>query len=243
MRAAVDKEAVLPILEELGRSGLLTARRPEQSRRRTVRVHGRGPLADRLRSHLQDQGCTVLHTSANTPRRDDPRWQADLVLLTDRLVAEPGMLRELHARSIPHLSIRLRDGVGVVGPLVLPGVTSCLRCADLYRRDRDPDWPLLLAQQLGRNGSACSATILTTVGLAMTELGRILGSGRDSPRLELRQPVTLNTTVEVDLRTPSLTTRHWPRHPLCPCWSPTERDAAHLGFAPVACQVRADREE
>ena len=32
------------------------------------------------------------------------------------------------------------------GPLVLPGRTSCLRCADLTRRDADPQWPMVLAQ-------------------------------------------------------------------------------------------------
>ncbi|WP_024795482.1 hypothetical protein [Tomitella biformata] len=243
MRSAVAKESVLPILEELGRSGFLSARRPEPVRRSPVRVHGRGPLTDHLRSHLLDLGFTVLHTSANTPSGDESRWQTGLVLLTDRIVPEPGMLRELHSRAIPHLSVRLRDGVGVLGPLVLPGTTSCLRCADLYRRDLDPDWPLLLAQQLGRTGNACRATLLATVGLAMTELARILTPGSNSPHLAQGQPVTLNTTIEVDLRTPSLATRHWPRHPLCRCWSPTSSGPAHPGFQAVASQVGANREQ
>lgn len=229
MRTAVPKEAMLPVLEELRRFGLLSARRPEPARRRPVRVHGRGPLSDHLRSHLLDLGFTVLHTSATTPDGDEARWQTSLVVLADRIVAEPGMLRELHRRRIPHLSVRLRDGVGVVGPLVVPGVSSCLRCADLFRRDLDPDWPLLLAQQLGRNGSACRATLLATVGLAMTELGRILDPGPDSQHSAARRPVTLNTTLEVDLRDPSLSTRHWPRHPSCRCWNPAESGVGAAG--------------
>ena len=34
----------------------------------------------------------------------------------------------------------------VVGPLVPPAGSPCLNCLDLYRRDRDPAWPALVAQ-------------------------------------------------------------------------------------------------
>jgi hypothetical protein len=51
---------------------------------------------------------------------------ADLVVLSDYLVADPRMVRDLHGRGVPHLVVRVRDGTGLVGPLVIPGVTSCL---------------------------------------------------------------------------------------------------------------------
>jgi hypothetical protein len=51
----------------------------------------------------------------------------DLVVLSDYLVADPRMVRDLHARGVPHLPVRVRDGTGLVGPLVIPGVTSSLR--------------------------------------------------------------------------------------------------------------------
>jgi hypothetical protein len=50
----------------------------------------------------------------------------DLVVLSDYLVADPRMLRDLHSQGVPHLAVRVRDGTGLVGPLVIPGVTSCL---------------------------------------------------------------------------------------------------------------------
>jgi hypothetical protein len=50
----------------------------------------------------------------------------DLVVLTDYLVADPRMVRDLHSHGVPHLPVRVRDGTGLVGPLVIPGVTSCL---------------------------------------------------------------------------------------------------------------------
>ena len=50
----------------------------------------------------------------------------DLVVLADDLLADPRMVRDLHSRGVPHLAVRVRDGTGLVGPLVIPGVTSCL---------------------------------------------------------------------------------------------------------------------
>jgi hypothetical protein len=50
----------------------------------------------------------------------------DLVVLSDYLVTDPRMLRDLHSQRVPHLPVRVRDGTGLVGPLVIPGATSCL---------------------------------------------------------------------------------------------------------------------
>jgi hypothetical protein len=33
------------------------------------------------------------------------------------------MLRDLHNRGVAHLPARVRDGTGLVGPLVIPGIT------------------------------------------------------------------------------------------------------------------------
>jgi hypothetical protein len=32
----------------------------------------------------------------------------------------------LHRQGVAHLAVRARDGTDLVGPLVVPGVTSCL---------------------------------------------------------------------------------------------------------------------
>jgi hypothetical protein len=44
----------------------------------------------------------------------------NLVVLSDYLVADPRMVRDLHSRGVPHLPVRVRDGTGLVGPLVIP---------------------------------------------------------------------------------------------------------------------------
>ena len=46
----------------------------------------------------------------------------------------------------PHLYGGVVEGTGVVGPLVLPGVTPCAGCALRTRAEREPSWPLLVAQ-------------------------------------------------------------------------------------------------
>jgi pimeloyl-ACP methyl ester carboxylesterase len=48
------------------------------------------------------------------------------VVLSDYLIADPRMARYLHSQRVPHLAVRVRDGTGLVGPLVIPGVTRCL---------------------------------------------------------------------------------------------------------------------
>jgi len=78
--------------------------------------------------------CSVYLSPSNSLCRDsvrrstlDPRKAAvDLVVLADYLVADSRMLRDMHSQGVPHLPVRVRDGTGLVGPLVIPGVTSCL---------------------------------------------------------------------------------------------------------------------
>ena len=49
----------------------------------------------------------------------------DLVVLSDYLVVDPRMLRDLRAEGVPQLPVRVHDGTGLVRPLVIPGVASC----------------------------------------------------------------------------------------------------------------------
>ena len=106
-----------------------------RTRAASIRIHGRGPLSDLLASALRCSGARIKHSSLR--HAAVTAGTTDLVVLSDSWCADPRMLRELHAARIPHLPVRVRDGTGLVGPLVLPGVTSCLRCADLHRSDRD----------------------------------------------------------------------------------------------------------
>ena len=190
----------------VARGGSMTPR----GRAARIRIHGHGPLADELMDALRCSGARVSHTS-----KPHAVVNADLVLLTDQLVAEPRMLRELHDAGVAHLSVRVRDGTGLVGPMVLPGVTSCLGCADLHRCDRDAAWPTVAAQLRNAVGTADRATVLATAALALGQAEAVIrairGDADPSP------PATWSTTLEFDVAAGSISTRHWPRHPRCPC--------------------------
>jgi len=66
---------------------------------------------------------------------------------------------------IAHLAVSAGEAIGAVGPLVRPGITACLRCTHLTRADKDPSWPLILAQLAGRQPqpAACDAVLAAAV--------------------------------------------------------------------------------
>ncbi|MCV7315655.1 cyclodehydratase [Mycolicibacillus parakoreensis] len=191
-----------------------TAPRPSSSRCPAIRVHGRGPLSDLLATSLRGCGARVEHSRQPHARLTG----TDLVVLADTLVVDPRLLRELHGGRVAHLAVRVRDGVGLIGPLVIPGVTSCLDCADLHRGDRDPAWPALAAQLRETVGTADPATVLATGALALTEVNRVVAAVRGAA-VDPAPPPTWNATVEFDVAAGTLLTRRWRRHPRCRCWS------------------------
>jgi hypothetical protein len=107
-------------------------------------VHGGGPLSDLLADGLRCSWARVSRSSHGNAA--GAVAGVDLVVLADTLAADPRLVRDLHVGGVPHLPVRMRDGAGLVGPLVIPGVSSCLCCVDLHRTDRGPAWPALAAQ-------------------------------------------------------------------------------------------------
>lgn len=217
------------LLAELAGAALLTPGIAVCRGVRTIHVHGRGPLADGIADSLADGRVRLTRSvpfDASGPGRasstTDWGLRADrsaCVVLTDELVPDPRVVAELVEARVPHLQVRLRDGMGVVGPLVLPGRTSCLRCADLTRTSRDHEWPHLAAQLLGAVGHADPAAILATTALALAELSVLIAAAPD------RSPACLDTTLELNLTTYRLVRRSWPAHPHCGC----RRRAARVG--------------
>jgi bacteriocin biosynthesis cyclodehydratase domain-containing protein len=215
-RGIVDASAMTELVASLVEAGLATTT-PPRTRSASIRIHGRGPLSDLLASALRCSGARVrqsrLSHAGVTP------GSVDLVVLSDFLVADPRVLHDLHQARVPHLPVRVRDGTGLVGPLVIPGVTSCLGCADLYRSDRDAAWPAVAAQLRDAVGSADRATMLGTAALALNQVDRVIQAVHESddPRRAGEPPPTLDTTLEFDIRTGSTVSRRWARHPRCQC--------------------------
>jgi bacteriocin biosynthesis cyclodehydratase domain-containing protein len=214
----VDATTIADLVTELVGAGVVTAVPRPRTRSASIRIHGRGPLSDLLASALRCSGARIK-TSSQSHAGVKPE-RTDLVVLSDSLVADPRMLRDLHEARTPHLPVRVRDGAGLVGPLVVPGVTSCLRCADLHRSDRDEGWPALAAQLRDAVGNADRATVLGTAAVALNQVDRVIAAVRggfefsDVERAP-HPPSTLDTTLEFDVTTGSTTARRWTRHPRC----------------------------
>lgn len=210
-----DPGALDDLLDALMSAGVLRHRTGRAAPRAlSIRVHGCGPLSDLLLDALRCSGARVAHSShANAVVS---AAGADMVVLADYLVADPRVVRDLHAVGVPHLPVRVRDGAGLVGPLVIPGVTSCLACADLHRADRDAAWPAVAAQLRDVTGTADHPTVLATVAVALAQLQRIITAVRGTEAAG-EPPATLNTTLEVDVRKNTISARRWSRHPRCQC--------------------------
>lgn len=204
----VDAAVLTAVQAELERLGVLGRRRPRSSAVRTVLVLGRGPLSDAVSIGLSPTG-RVQRRHVSLPHR---HADVDCVVVADTVLCAPEVSRVLMDDGIPHLPVRLRDGVGVVGPLVLPGHTPCLECVELTRCDYDREWPHLAAQLLGTVGSASGATIAATAAFAVAQVTEFLDALADSPA-----PMTVGHSLEVDLVAAATRRRRWPRHLLCTC--------------------------
>ncbi|MGV0837491.1 cyclodehydratase [Mycolicibacterium thermoresistibile] len=209
-----DEPAVLrDVVTALIDAGLIHARRRRSTRSASIRVHGRGPLSDLLAGSLRCAGTRVQHSSRSHAM--SPRG-TDLVVLADDLVTDPRVVRDLHTARLPHLPVRVRDHTGLIGPLVIPGVTSCLGCGDLHRTDRDAAWPAVAAQLRGTVGAADRATVLATAALALDQVNHVVQAVLDDTASAVPPP-TLDTTLEFDVSARTIVMRRWSRHPRCSC--------------------------
>jgi len=207
--------------------------------------------------HPGDVGCGYLAGDVGRPRRaaardavrrGDPTARtdrvptraADLVLLTDALVPAPELTGALRTDAVPHLAVRARDAIGIVGPLVIAGRSSCLTCADLRRADLDPCWPLVAAQVAGEPQASdltCTqATAAVAAQQALRALAWLASGGR--------RPPTWNTTIEIDTYLGTIGHRRWPPHPRCVCGAPQDHreGGAHATEFRNGCGNRSARE-
>ncbi|SOD83903.1 TOMM precursor leader peptide-binding protein [Streptomyces sp. Ag109_G2-15] len=143
--------------------GGLPAESLRERRDTAARAAVRRAAPDRPPRHTRSARCGTKDPGLSlvilTPRDDVA------VHTPDPFAAEP-----LMASGTPHLYAGVVEGTGVVGPLVLPGETSCAGCLHQDRTDRDPAWPRLVAQWRSgkaRRVGACDLALATTVaGLA-----------------------------------------------------------------------------
>lgn len=173
-----------------------------------------------------DRGRSAVEATADVVRRVAPgtsagrppaRARPDLCVLADSVVPEPTRLVALHRDRVAHLPVRLRDGIGVVGPLVLPGRTACLGCVELHRCARDSGWPSVAAQLVGRPGRGGNAAAAATAALGVAQVLAALDVAGGSASAA---PPVLGAALELDVTSGEVLHRPWPAHPECTCGAP-----------------------
>jgi bacteriocin biosynthesis cyclodehydratase domain-containing protein len=157
-------------------------------------------------------GIVAGRPSPATGPRPRPRRRPDLVILADSHRRElPGVLV---SHGVPHLAASASEAIGVVGPLVLPGRSACVRCLDLARTERDPAWPLILAQlasQPAADPLACDTVLATMVAAqAAAQALAFLDQGAEAA-------AATNGTLELVLPGWQWRRRTWQPHPQCGC--------------------------
>ncbi|MBI4940207.1 MAG: TOMM precursor leader peptide-binding protein [Actinobacteria bacterium] len=182
---------------------------------RTVLVVGEGRVADAVATALTAAGIGTTDRRPRLTERGVPRPAC--VVLVEPVVADSARAGDLGRRDVPHLSVVVREGDVVVGPLVRPGTDPCLRCLDLHRTALDPDWPGVLAQLLSGPRDAPEETTVAALAGRLAALAVLtLLDGRTTP-------AACGATLEVELPDGLVTRRPWPAHPQCGCrWPPAD---------------------
>jgi hypothetical protein len=223
----VDRAERSAAVVGLGRTGLALAGHLARAGIGTVVLDDDGPVRDgdvapggyrledvgRRRAQVADRWLGAA--SPQTRTRVDGDLRPDLLVLVGHGAIDTrrtdGLLRE----DVPHLAVLLREQDAVVGPLVVPGRTACLRCLDLHRSDRDPEWPRLVPQLASRANSRREETVLAALAAA-------LAAAQALAHLDGRvRPTALDATLELALPDPLVAVRPWSAHPACGCtWPP-----------------------
>lgn len=164
-------------------------------------------MAEALRGTLTEGSDEVVRVTNHWSKPE--HVQQDLTVLAcdapepDRVITD-----HLIRTDQPHLLLRSLGAGAVVGPLVIPGDTACLRCTDLTRRSRDRDWPLLM-------------TRLSRVAIPPPPIAAAWGASMAATQviaqLQGFTAQTRNATMEISAPDYQLRVRNWPQHPGCGC--------------------------
>jgi hypothetical protein len=116
--------------------------------------------------------------------------------------------RDWLRRDLPHVGVVFGDERVLVSAVTVPGRTACLRCADLWRRDADPEWPALATQLIA--GPAASALDPILRAEALGAAARLLAEAVGVPGPPSGHGLVLTVRGRVDQLPPT-------PHPECGC--------------------------
>ncbi len=187
----------------LSSAGLL--KQPESPFPRSVTLWGAGRLARHVATCVSEAG---LHVRSAAGVRPIPGAEELIVIVDDHWEPDRALTTQLSSDGIPHLVVRVQATRAIVGPLVVPGRSGCVRCADLARSHTDPRWPHLLVQ-LCSTPSRPQALLLTWAAVTAAAQAR---AWIDGCEVELE-----GRTLELSLTDFRLRSREIPRRSDCGC--------------------------
>ncbi|TMU92508.1 ThiF family adenylyltransferase [Streptomyces sp. DASNCL29] len=222
--------------EQIGERRDLAARRvvrqaaPAPLPRRSARLRTPAPERAPSREKAAPSGERTASGKRTAPSGErtasaQPGLALVVIAPRDGLAAyapDPEQTRPLLASGTPHLYAGVIEATGVVGPLVVPGITPCAGCAAAGRAEREPVWPRMLAQWRSgrrRTAPACdTALAMVVAGLTAVQALAFL-DGRPSGGAGVRWELAL----------PSLVWEARPieAHPGCGCGAAGEEDAVY----------------
>ncbi len=173
-----------------------------------VHVYGPGRIGAEIADLLGTAGVGQLAFAA-----DDQHQLPDLAIVLGP--AADARRARLMAGLVPHLAVSAGEAIGVVGPLVRPGSTACLRCIDLAKAELDPAWPLILAQLARRQASPAACDAVLAAAVAAQAAGQALACIDRTGRA----PAAENGTLELALPDWQWRRRTWLPHRACACSS------------------------
>jgi len=177
-------------LQTLREAGLVVAGRAAVP---AATLDGPTPLTDALRALLPSAGpagpeiVVLLSDGPLSRERTDPLVRADT----------------------PHLVVEGGPDAWTIGPLVVPGVTACLRCVDAALGERDPRRALVLDQLARHHPQPRPDPLLQAVALPWAARELLAYAAGD-------RPTTWSATWTIGRSGPP-DLRSWPRHPHCGC--------------------------
>jgi bacteriocin biosynthesis cyclodehydratase domain-containing protein len=192
----------------------------DQRRSAEVAIQGTGAVADVVALVLTAAGVgnVVQDRATHSASKRHRRGAAERAchVLCDASHPDAAADPEAMALDIPHLAVTATGARAVIGPLVIPGRTSCLRCRDLHLADADPAWPRIAVQWSTRQPGPVAAGLahLSGAWAALQALELVDAGSRDAllPTMDAALIVTLpDAGIRREARPP---------HPLCGCLWP-----------------------
>lgn len=178
-----------------------------------ISCHGDGEIVMEVESAAQFEG---IDTSADFSRTSSSE-QVSILCSANH----PDVVHDADAALIddhiagPRLHVAVWDLYAVVGPLVVPGLTSCLHCHHLHRRDADRHWPMRSAQWANFTGAAVEGRHRALVSNAARIAALMLTAWSDSRGQP--DPRWFNCAYRIDSAEINADVLPRPWHPLCGC--------------------------